>query len=335
MTQLLARLTDHRYASLFSSVPWTEAVSRSYGLTPSASARTAQGAVCAAVPFSHVSDCRGERVICGPFSDYCDPLVEDAQAWQELIAPVLALGLPVTLRCLRNDLPGRDERFRLVGSAAWHAVDLTRPEHELWAGLAASARQNIRKALRCGVTVREGHGMEDVQVFHAMHCAVRKAKYRMLAQPLRFFEQLHDAFAPQGRLMVLLAEDGGCPLAGTFFIEWGDTLYYKFNASVDRGKCPNDLLVWTGIQMGQRRKLARLDFGLSDHEQDGLLRFKRKFATEEGEIRRLRWEPKNYDASRDAKAGQLLSQLTRLFTDPAVPDAITRAAGDTLYGLFC
>lgn len=335
MTNLLTGLENHQYASLFSSSPWTEAVASSYGLTASMSASAAQGALRAAIPFSQVSDLRGGRVICGPFSDYCDPLVEDDASWRELIEPVMALGLPVTLRCLRNGLPEQDGRFQVAGRAAWHAVDLARPEQEAWDSLAAPARQNIRKALRGGVTVREGRGIEDVRAFHAMHCTVRKTKYRMLAQPLQFFERLHAAFAPDGRLTVLLAEDGGGPLAGIFFIEWGDTLYYKFNASVDRGKCPNDLLVWEGIRMGRRRGLARLDFGLSDLEQDGLLRFKRKFATEEREIRRLRWQPAGHHDPRGAEADRVLSQMTHLLTDPTVPDAITHAASRTLYGLFC
>lgn len=168
-----------------------------------------------------------------------------------------------------------------------------------------------------------------------MHCHVRKSKYRLLAQPLAFFESLHASFAAEGRLTVLLAEVEGTPVAGILFLEWGDTLYYKFNASFDRQLRPNDLLVWEGIRLGRERGLARLDFGLSDAQQPGLVRYKSKFATEDGEISLLRWQPPDHADPRGELAGQTLHRMTHLLTDPLVPDDITRAGGDALYRFFC
>ena len=81
-------------------------------------------------------------------------------------------------------------------------------------GLSASARQNVRKAERSGVVVRRGKTLEDVRLFHRMHCQVRKSKYRLLAQPLAFFENLYQAFAAIDRIIVLLAEFDGRPIAG-------------------------------------------------------------------------------------------------------------------------
>jgi len=325
----------HRFGSLFTSPPWIEAVSEAFELQILASAQTAATKVKAAVPFCHVSDFRGDRVVCLPFSDYCDPLVEDGASWAGLIEPILSLTVPVTLRCLRNPIPLADDRFRLVGRGLWHGVDLTRSEDELWAGLAPSARQNIRKARRSGVVVALGKTLEDLHVFHQMHCHVRKSKYRLLAQPVAFFESLYASFAPDDRLTVLLALADDTPVAGILFLEWGDTLYYKFNASLDRRLRPNDLLVWEGIRLGRQRGLARLDFGLSDAAQPGLVRYKRKFATEEGEISLLRWQPPDHSDPKGELAGETLHRMTHLMTDPAVPDHITRACGDALYRFFC
>jgi CelD/BcsL family acetyltransferase involved in cellulose biosynthesis len=331
----LATIADHRFASLFTSPPWVEAVGRGFDLCIEAATRRNGAGSDAAIPFCRVSDLRGDRVVCLPFSDYCDPLVEDDGCWQQLIAPILALGVPVTLRCLRNRVPLEDQRFARVGAALWHAIDLTRTEDDLWAGLDAAARQNVRKARRGGVVVRSGSSLEDVRVFHRMHCHVRKSKYRLLAQPLAFFESLHAAFAPAGRLMVLLAEAEGSVIAGILFLEWRDTLYYKFNASVDLRLRPNDLLVWEGMRLGRERGLARLDFGLSDAAQPGLVRYKSKFATEAGEISFLRWQPRDFADPRAELAGRTLQRVTELLTDPLVPDDITRAGGDALYRFFC
>jgi CelD/BcsL family acetyltransferase involved in cellulose biosynthesis len=329
-----AATAGHSFGSLFCSAPWTRAVARTYGFVPSAALR-GDGEMASALMFSRISDLRGERIVSMPFCDYCDPLAEDAEAWQEVVAPVLALRLPVTLRCLRNSLPAQDPRFAVTGRAAWHGIDLTRSEAELWQGFDGSARQNLRKAQRLGVTVREAQGLEDVQAFFDMHCQVRKSKYRLLPQPFALFRNIHEAFAPEGHLTVLLAEIAGSVVAGILFLQWRETLYYKFNASVDRQACPNDLLMWEGIRMGQRRGLRCLDFGASDLTQPGLLRYKRKYATEEREILRLRWLPPDHADPRAEEAGRILSRMTDLFTDPAVPDAITRAAGEALYGQFC
>jgi CelD/BcsL family acetyltransferase involved in cellulose biosynthesis len=330
-----AGLAEHRFASLFSSPLWIEAIAQSYGFAISAATTGDNGVAEGALLFAHIADARGERIVCLPFSDYCDPLLENAAAWAEVIEPVLAFGVPVTLRVLRNDLPARDERFTTTGTALWHAVDLERAESELWAGLSGSARQNVRKARRNGVVLRAGRSLEDVRTFHRMHCDVRKSKYRLLAQPLAFFDNLHALFAPEDRLTVLLAEVGGAAIAGIFLLEWGDTLYYKFNASVDQRLRPNDLLAWEGIRLGQERGLARFDFGLSDPEQTGLVRYKQKFATEERVISLLRWQPAAHVDPRAEEVGRAFGRMTHLLTDPSVPDAITRAAGDELYRYFC
>jgi CelD/BcsL family acetyltransferase involved in cellulose biosynthesis len=330
-----AASSGHRFGSLFSSAPWQRAVARSYGFPLSAAVRSGAGRIEAALLFSRIADLRGERIVAGPFCDYCDPLVEDAESWRALQEALFALRLPVTLRCLRNaGVVMEAGRFEVAGRAAWHGVDLTRSEDALWAGFDGSARQNIRKAERLGVRVRAGRSLADVQAFFDMHCQVRKAKYRLLPQPFALFREIHAAFAPEDRLTVLLAESGGQVVAGILFIAWGDTLYYKFNASVDRQACPNDLLVWEGIRMGRRLGLARLDFGASDTTQPGLLRYKAKYATEQGEILRLRWTPPDHADPRAEQAGRILSRMTQLLTEPGVPDEVTRAAGEALYAQF-
>src|SRR5215475_13770226 len=329
-------IAHHPLNSLFSSRRWTEAVARTYGFKVSASMPNdmgRDGKADGAILFSRLFDLRGERIVCGPFSDYCDPLASDVETWHELVAPLISLGVPITLRCLCNQLPARDQRFVKVSEAAWHGIDLDRPESEIWDGLRGPARQNIRKAQRCGVKVRASDQLRDMHVFYEMHCHVRKSKYRLLPQPFTFFEHLHASFTKHNGLTVLLAEVDGAAVAATVFLECGDTLYYKFNASVERDGCPNDLLVWEGIRIGQRRGLKLFDFGASDLDQPGLLRYKRKFATIERRIFRLQYKPEGYLDRRASAANEALKSITYLLTDPGVPDRITQAAGGDFYAL--
>jgi hypothetical protein len=331
----VATLARHPMAGLFSSPAWIEALRATYGFDFEASALMRDGSARAAILFSRIDDMRGRRTLSLPFSDYCDPLVDDAVAFQRLLAPLLALGAPVRLRCLRNALPLADPRLTRTGTALWHGSDLARDEEAMWAGLDAQARQNIRRATRHGVAVRESDSLDDLRAFHRMHAHVRKTKYRLLAQPFALFESLHAAFAPAGRLVVMLAEAEGVPIAGILFLIHGDTLYYKFNASLELALRPNDLLAWNGMRLGRRLGLTSLDFGLSDTAQPGLVRYKRKFATEEREIALLQWLPEGHAQPAADEAGRTLGRLTRLLTDPGTPDELSRAAGDELYRFFC
>lgn len=321
--------------SLFSSSAWLKAVAGTYGFAIEASTCLDSSGNDAGLMFVHVNDIRGERIVSFPFSDYCDPLAEDLAAWRDLVAPLLERRVPISFRCLRNSVPAADARFEAAGRWLWHGLDLARSETELWQGLARTARQSIRRGIRSGLTVRETSLLDDIRIFYSMHCHVRKRKYRLLPQPFAFFEQLHAAFAPAGCLSVLIAEHDGLPVAGTFFIRWNGTLYYKFNASVDQRYAPNDLLVWEGIKLGLREGLHFLDFGASDLDQPGLLQFKRKYASEEREIVRYRWTPPGYEDLRGQQVDHMLAAVTNLLTDPLVSDTVTQAGGNTLYGLFC
>ncbi len=327
--------TRHRFGSLFSCPYWISAIAETYGFVINASVRTNGGRIEAAIPYCRISDLRGDRIVSLPFSDYCDPLVTDATTWGRLIAPLLAEKIPISLRCLRSDVPVMDGRFQRKIPALWHGVDLTKSEEELWAGLHSSARQNVRKAQANGVAVRHGRTVEDMRIFHRMHGKLRKSKYRLLAQPLAFFENIFHEFARTDGVNVLIAERNGEPIAGIVLLDWNGTLYYKFNASLDQQYCPNDLLAWHALQYGRQRGMVRFDFGLSDLEQSGLIRYKRKFATDEREISFLQWHPEGHTNPRGDQAAQILSQVTSWLTDATVPDEISRAAGDKLYRFFC
>lgn len=325
----------HPYRSLFSSPEWIAVIEAGYGLKAEILARLAGGEIVAALPFCRVRDMRGERIAALPFSDYTDPLVTDPVHASALVGHLARAGLATRLRTLHNPLFHQDPRLRLLpAEALWHAVNLDRPLDALWAGFDGSARQNVRKAERSGVTARIGLGLEDVLLFHRMHAHLRKTKYRMLAQPRRFFEAIHAILGADGRVAVAIAEAEGEPVAGILLIEWQDTLYYKFNASFDTRLRPNDLLAWQAIRHAKERGLGWFDFGLSDADQPGLVRYKRKFATEEKAIHQLAMRPVAPAEPHETAAGAMLGRLTELFTRPDVPDDVTREAGDALYRYF-
>ena len=105
-----AHFSSHRLMSLFSSPEWIEILCHTYSIDIQASLLQNQS-VCAALLFSHIRDVRGDRIVCLPFSDYCDPLVDDVSLWNDVVEPLVPLEVPVRLRCLRNRLAGPRSSF--------------------------------------------------------------------------------------------------------------------------------------------------------------------------------------------------------------------------------
>ena len=75
-------------------------------------------------------------------------------------------------------------------------------------------------------------------------------------------------------------------VAATMFLRWGDTLYYKFNASASMPWRCGRTICWSGPASRSRARsaAAALDLGPSDDDQPGLIRFKRKFGAAEREL---------------------------------------------------
>ncbi len=324
-------------SSVFHSPAWNRVLSDTYGFHVSAHiVFDSFGEPSAGLPFCRFTDITGERIVTLPFSDYCDPLVRTEDEWRSVFDPLLSCERPVLVRCLHNQVPLADDRLALAKQARWHCIDLQPDLEHMWQGLHDSSKRAIKKAQRDGVTVRIAQSESDLRAFFEMHLKIRKHKYHLLAQPYNFFVNIwrHFVEANNGVLMVAVYQD--TVIGGTFFLEWGNTLYYKFNASVPihLDHRPNDLLIWEGIRYGKDKGYQCFDFGLSDWDEEGLVRYKRKFATAEKTISFLRYTPNRVSRLQEQQARELLPKLTQLFTDTSVSDRVTEEAGNLLYRFF-
>jgi CelD/BcsL family acetyltransferase involved in cellulose biosynthesis len=324
-------------AGLFHAPPWLRALSDAYGFEPRAYlAVDPQGVPQGGVAYCKVADALGPRVLSLPFSDACDPLLASDKAWPALFAALQAHGLPLHLRCLNEQEPAADTQLSIAKRARWHTLALGAGLDAVWSGFEGGARRAIRKAERAGVVVRPIAGPTAVEDFRRMHVALRKRKYRLLAQPPAFFEAIARRFGEIDGWFPLGAYVGDRLVAATIYLRWGDTLYYKFNASsLDAlEERPNNLLVWAGIALARSLDCRKLDLGPSDDDQPGLIRFKRQFGAAERELKFLRYVPPEWRDDRAAELRGLLGELTRTLTAPDVPDEVAGRAGALLYRLF-
>lgn len=330
-------LLAHPTAGLFHSPPWLKVLSDAYGLEIRAYvARDAAGVPLGGVPFCEVEDIIGHRIVALPFTDACDPLVPSQDIWTELFAQLRSHCVPVHLRCLDNRTIQGGHEMQMAKKARWHSLAVTLPPDQMWANLSAATRRAIRKAKRSGVEVRPLDRREGCEGFHKLHVALRKSKYRLLAQPPAFFDAVADRFSASHAWFPLGAFVADRLIAATVYLRWGDTLYYKFSASDQEALAvrPNNLLVWAGIELAQSLGCRTLDLGPSDDDQPGLIRFKRSFGAAERELQFLRWTPPGCRDDRGTRIRRELAEMVNLLTAPEVSDEITSLAGACCYRFF-
>jgi Acetyltransferase (GNAT) domain len=322
-------------SSLFNSELWHKVLEQTYGFHIMSASLPSRHGESQMLKYVEINDFRGRRLISLPFCDFCDPQVSDATAWTSIASQLMEQGCPIRLKTVHNDVVRGDGRFEASVSDLWHAIDISADQEMIWNSIKPVARSRIRYAQKHGVEVTIGDSVAEVMEFFAMHAHVRRTKYQLLAQPEDFFTNIQSVFGSTGDLHVAIARLSGEPIAGTLYIRHGDTLYYKFNASVRTDLRPNDLLVWHGIQLGKRLGLRWLDFGISALDQPGLIFFKEKFATEQREVTQLKWMPPAYANTAGAEAGRVLGELTSLLTSDLCSPEAGRRAGNLLYRYFC
>lgn len=332
------RLARGAHGSLFTSPPWIDTVCGTYGFVPEARiAVDRHGVPLGGVAWVAVTDLRGHRAVSLPFSDRADPLVADPQTWQALAGDLPGPDVALRIGAMAGTPAAADPSFTVAGEAAWHGTPLEVSADELWRRLSGHARRNIRTARLRGVTVTHDESLEGVRRFHRMHVELRKTKYRLLAQPVEFFERLWHTFRPSGEIRTLFAWADDTPVAGALLLEWEDVLYYKFGASHAAWLHlrPNDAVFWAALEHGLAREKRRVDWGRSDLDQPGLISYKRKWATDERRILTLSSRGSAPDDTAAPGVDALLGELTRLLTGETVPTELTTRAGALLYRYFC
>lgn len=326
--------------SLFTSSAWLSAVGEAYGLEPTARLLLDDaGRPSAGVAYCLVDDLRGRRLVSFPFSDYHEPLGARPVDVVRLLS-TFSGGTPSRFRMPVSRVQPEDppDGFECRSHLLLHRMEIAgTTAEERFAALHPKVRQNIRRSRNAGVQVDIGSDIDRVRDFYDLHLATRTRKYRLLPQPFDFFEAIHRHFAPSGALVVALARLDGRAIAGVVYIEVGGTLYYKFNASAaeDLTTRPNEQLVLAGVEQCAARGLNAIDLGISEVDQPGLVRYKRKLASTEAEVVTLQTTARSDEQHRHgADFGALLPRLTELFTDDRVPPDVAERAGALLYRYF-
>jgi hypothetical protein len=276
----------HSASSVFHSRGWLRALQRTYGyeplaITTSTPIEPLTNALLFCVVHSWVT---GDRVVSLPFTDHCEPLVENIKQLRVLCAHLETVRRTqgwkyAEMRTSRAFL-GAAESFRECTVYQWHRLDLRSSLDALFKGFHKGCiRRRIFHAERQGLRFEEGGNESLVRSFYDLIVLMRLRKH-LPPQP---FEWFHNLVACMGKdVCIRVAFKGGRPVAGILTMNHGKTMYYKYGGSDARfnhlGATP--MLFWQAIQAAKSAGMEALDLGRSDVENRGLIRFKERWGAQ-------------------------------------------------------
>jgi len=142
-------------------------------------------------------------------------------------------------------------------------VDLRKSVDELWSSIVSNKRKNVRKAIKGGVEVVEGHSREDLFSFYKMLvCSGERAGFS--PSPLKEFEAIWELYRPKELAKIFLAKWSGQDVAGVFIVIHGNTVYALASGSLNEAWSarPNDLLHWKAMEWACERGFSHYNMGL-------------------------------------------------------------------------
>jgi CelD/BcsL family acetyltransferase involved in cellulose biosynthesis len=325
-------VASHPKASVFHHTGWLKALAGTYGYRPIVLTSTPPGQrLSDGIAFCEIrSWITGSRLVSLPFADHCEPLLDETADSCEFTEWMRRECRHrnwkyVEIRPLRWEMDSKCPLF--ASQSFWlHTLDLTLPLDQIFRNLDKSCVQRrIRRAENARLSYESGRSETLLSDFYRLLTITRR-RHRLLPQPLAWFRNLVACMSPGVETRV--ARTGGIPIAAIFTLRHRGVVVYKYGCSDERfhhlGGMP--FLFWKLIEEAKFAGAERIDFGRTDLENDGLLRFKDQFGTTRRRLTYFRY-PESTKAKRLAASD--MPAARRLLA--VLPGALSSRAGRLLY----
>ena len=317
-------------ATVFHTPAWLEVLRRTYGYEPRALTTASPGHdLSNGLVFCGVrSWLTGCRIVSLPFSDHCEPLVENRQELEYLLC-----GLKTDLnakkwkyveirpiKCFTEPIGGmvESERFWL------HRLDLHPSLEELYHSLHKDCIQRkIRRAEREALTYEAGRSEALLGQFYRLLVLTRRRQH-LPPQPWAWFLNLTACMGDN--LKIRVVSKNAHPVASILTLRHKGTLVYKYGCSDDRLNSLGgmQMLIWKAIQEAKYEGLVSFDLGRSEWHNDGLVQFKDRWGAAKFPLTYWRY-PSSLHTADDV--GKTIAK--HIFAH--LPDSILPTAGRFLY----
>ncbi|MDF0643884.1 MAG: GNAT family N-acetyltransferase [Nitrospira sp.] len=273
----------HPISSVFHTIGWLDALRTTYGYEPvafttSSPSEKLTNALLFCVARSWLT--RG-RLVSLPFTDHCEPLVENIEQLRVLCTHIERLRKTQRWKYVEvrtsGALIGVEGGLRECKVFRWHRLDLRSSLDALYKGFHKSCiRRRIRHAERQGLRYEDGRDERLVRSFYDLIVLSRSRKH-LPPQPLEWFQNLASCMGKN--VCIRVAFKGEQPIAGILTMNHGKKMYYKYGGSDARfnhlGATP--MLLWKAIQAAKMAGIEDLDLGRSELDNPGLIRFKERW----------------------------------------------------------
>ncbi len=284
----------HRDSGCFHTSAWAKVLHETYKHKPFYLQFSRGRRLAALVPLMEVcSPFTGRRGVCLPFSDACEPLIFDSEIVNAIRDRLARFAQERRWKYL--EVRG-GKSLPFAGAPALkfygHSLDLRCGAEELATRFTSSVRRAIRKAERSGVNAIVARNREAIVTFYRLHAQTRQ-RHGLPPQPMSFFLKIYEHIIQPGLGFVVLAHRGLRPIAASIFFRFGKNALYKYGASEESLQefRANNLVMWQGIKFLAENGVAKLHFGRTSLDNDGLRRFKLSWGASEEEIDYFRVDP--------------------------------------------
>jgi hypothetical protein len=324
-------VATHPQASVFHTREWLAALQDSYDYRPLVlttcppNASLSNGIVCCRIQ----SWPTGSRLVSLPFSDHCEPLLDEPATLGALLTH--ARGAVEAGRYRRMEIrphsaqQGNVFGFEPKGGAVLHRLDLAAPIDQLFRSFHKDCIQRkIRRAERENLVYEEGNSETQLLDFYRLMTMTRR-RHGLPPQPLKWFRALITAFG--ARLKIRIVRKDGAAVASILTLSHRQTMVYKYgcsDASANKyGGTP--MLFWQTIQEAKSNGQNELDMGRSDLDDPGLSVFKEHWGSVPSPLTYWKY-PAEGSTTRSAWQRSLLNRVVS-----ASPDFVLQLAGNVLY----
>ena len=325
-------VATHPKSSAFHRREWLKSLSDTYGYRPIVFTNSPpQTKLSDGIPFCKVKSwITGKRLVSLPFSDHSEPLLGDGEDEGEFATELAAKMQKLHLQYIELRplcWQGPTNLFVPAQSFWIHKLDLCKSKEDLFNNLHKSSLQRrIRKAERENLEYERGSSANLIDDFCEMLLITRR-RHHLLPQPRRWFENLAENFKSDFQIRVA-RKDGKC-FAAIVTLRHHNKVVYKYGCSDEQYHhlAGMPFLFWRLIEESKAEQAVELDFGRTDLENEGLIRFKDKFGTVRTRLTYLR-----HPGVRRKSASSIQTQFPvagRIFS--ILPEAICWRLGGLLY----
>ena len=274
-------IARHASSSIFHTPGWLKALQLTYGFEPAAITTSPPSQdLTNAIVFCRVkSRLTGRRLVSLPFSDHCDPFVDNAANLEALLQSLRELQRKegwkyVELRPLGLSADSASSGFSPSQTFYFHSLDLRPTLEQLMTAFHKDCVQRkIRRAERDGLIYEEGRSERLLRIFYALQLQTRR-RQKLPPQPYAWFKNLAACLGDT--MKIRLASLGDTPVAAILTLRHNNQMVYKYGCSNDSYSQHGgtQFVLWRAIQEAKSADCVSLDMGRSESHNPGLITFK-------------------------------------------------------------